>query len=47
MSKKDGYCQVKGCKNKYDFIYITHEDEDRHICKSCKEKYLDEPDGES
>jgi len=33
-------CQVKGCKNKSGFLYITHEDEDKYMCKGCKDKYI-------
>jgi hypothetical protein len=41
MSKRNGYCRVKGCRRKAKYIYITHEDGDKAICQKCKEKYVD------
>lgn len=40
MYNKTDQCNVKGCKNKAGYIYITHKDRDKYICQECKEKYL-------
>ena len=39
MSKKVGYCQVKGCENKAKYFICTHDEDDRDICESCVNKY--------
>ncbi len=40
MSNENNICNVKGCKNKVGYMYITHKDECKYICQECKEKYL-------
>ncbi len=33
-------CEIKGCMNISQFIWISHEIGDKYICQECHSKYL-------
>ena len=40
MKKKKDKCQVKGCRRKAKFVFMSHDLEDKEICKKCADKYF-------